>query len=33
MFEKSKKYKGEFDESKGGGVRPFDQYFEKDIDL
>ncbi|CDW75447.1 UNKNOWN [Stylonychia lemnae] len=27
-FEKSKTYKGEFEESKGGGVRPFDQYFE-----
>ena len=30
-FEKSKKYRGEFDETKGGGVRPFDQYFEGDI--
>ena len=27
-FEKSKKYRGEFEESKGG-VRPFDHYFDE----
>ena len=31
-YEKMKAYRGEFEESKGGGARPFDRYLDRQDD-